>query len=135
MTLLPLCCVLLPVQVGAGNTPLHLAAFGGDFDVVRLLLAAHVQTLSAGTEVMAAARGQWGERHAGARRLHLVLVNSIQRLMRLYIHQGAQATTAGSTKDVHELPTCQVLQPHAAAAAVVVICCSEGCVLCCHLLR
>jgi hypothetical protein len=53
------------LQVGSGNTPLHLAAFGGDFDVVKLLLAAHVQTLSAGAEVMAAARGQWGERHAG----------------------------------------------------------------------
>ncbi|KAF8060544.1 ankrd52 [Scenedesmus sp. PABB004] len=52
------------IRVGGGNTPLHLAAFTGDADVVRLLLAAHVQTLSAGTEVMSAARGQWGERHA-----------------------------------------------------------------------
>jgi ankyrin repeat protein len=52
-------------QVGSGNTALHLAAFGGDMAVVKLLLAAYVQSLAAGAEVMAAGRGQWGNRHTG----------------------------------------------------------------------
>jgi hypothetical protein len=34
--------------------------------VVKLLLAAYVQSLAAGAEVMAAGRGQWGNRHTGA---------------------------------------------------------------------
>jgi hypothetical protein len=53
------------VQVGAGFTPLHVAAVKGDYDIVKLLLAGHVQGLAAGAEVMQATHGQWGARHTG----------------------------------------------------------------------
>jgi hypothetical protein len=48
--------VCLPV--GVTHPHMHM-------QVVKLLLAAYVQSLSAGAEVMAAGRGQWGSAHTG----------------------------------------------------------------------
>ena len=53
------------IVCGEGFTPLHLAALRGDFNIVKLLLAGHVQAMAAGMEVMAATAGQWGQRQAG----------------------------------------------------------------------
>lgn len=46
-------------------TPRHLAASLGSFELVRTLLAMHVEMISAGAEALAGGRSQWGERYTG----------------------------------------------------------------------
>ncbi|KIZ06433.1 hypothetical protein MNEG_1511 [Monoraphidium neglectum] len=51
------------ISVGIGNTPLHLAAYVGSLEMVKALLAIHMQMMSAGQEVMQAGNHQWGQRY------------------------------------------------------------------------
>ncbi|GBF94306.1 hypothetical protein Rsub_06928 [Raphidocelis subcapitata] len=78
---------------GIGNTPLHLAAFKGSFDMVKALLGIHMQNMSAGTDAIQGSRQQWGQqytadiRHIRNRRglmpYHVALVRHGDRLSEL----------------------------------------------------
>ncbi len=57
-------CVAVCVQCGGGYTPIHLAALKGKFDTVKLLLAVHVQSMSASDD-LPGFTSQWGQTQAG----------------------------------------------------------------------
>lgn len=90
--------VALPVA--RRYTPLHLAALRGDVETVRLLLACHVQSMTAGHDVGGFSVSQWGQQQPGEQK-----------------SSASEATTTTTTTAAREIGVIGRREAHVPAAA------------------